>query len=66
MTIEEQRTMRAIQSMNSKMPEVTLRDLFAMNAMQGFLTCGKEWDMQEIAELSYRQADAMFEVRNKK
>lgn len=66
MTREELSAMNAIQNINRKIPDVELRDLFAMNAMQGFLTCGKEWDMQEIAELSYRQSDAMLEVRNKK
>ena len=65
MTVEEQRTMQAIQNMNRKMPEVTLRDLFAMSALNGTLR-GTTYTNEEIkikVEQSYRIADAMLEAR---
>ena len=37
-TVDEQRTMAAIQSINQKLPDIKLRDLFAMNALNGILT----------------------------
>jgi hypothetical protein len=39
-TMEELNTMKAIQAINQKIPEVTLRDLFAMVALQGILAGG--------------------------
>jgi hypothetical protein len=44
---------------------MTLRDYFAAKAMQGILT-GPEIVMgaTEIADLSYKYADAMMEARN--
>ena len=66
-TVEEQRTMIAIQQLNRKVPEVTLRDLFAMSIIQ---TQVKDclYDDNEIkamAEQTYRIADAMLEARKK-
>lgn len=66
-TVEEQRTMIAIQQLNRKIPEVTLRDLFAMSALSGTLG-GKIFTDEEIkfmAEQCYRVADIMLEVKKK-
>lgn len=67
MSREEQLTMLAIQNINRKLPEVTLRDLFAMSIIQ---TQVKDclYDDNEIkamAEQSYRVADIMLETRKK-
>jgi hypothetical protein len=43
-----------------------LRDLFAGFAMNGLINCsGGNFDMDAVAESSYKQADAMMETRNK-
>lgn len=42
-----------------------LRDQFAMAAMQGLLADGWMKDQGNIAELAYRQADAMIAEREK-
>jgi len=64
-TVEEHRTMQA---MAGKMPEVTLRDLFAMNAMtmfcKGTMFLHREYD--DLAEASYQLADAMVRARERK
>lgn len=64
----EQMTMMAIQSINQKIPDVELRDLFAMAAMNGLLQT--QWGSEEtegcIARYAYKQADAMLEARSKK
>lgn len=66
-TVEEQRTMIAIQQLNRKVPEVTLRDLFAMSVIQTqiddvLFECSDEI-IEEMAKQSYRVADAMLEAR---
>ena len=67
MTVEEQRTMRAIQNINKKLPEVTLRDLFAMSVINGMSANDDLNDdtLEHLAELAYKQADAMLEARGK-
>jgi hypothetical protein len=41
-----------------------LRDLFAGFAMNGLISCsGGKFDMDAVAESSYKQADAMIEAR---
>jgi hypothetical protein len=67
MTVFEQRTHEAVQELNRKIPELKLRDLFAMSIIQ---TQVKDclYDDDEIkgmAEQSYRIADAMLEARGK-
>ena len=64
----------AIISMNRKMPQVELRDLFAMNALS-FLSGGNwngtsgDWILKKdessktIATIAYKIADAMLEAR---
>ena len=81
MTVIEQNTMESIQSMNQKMPEVTLRDMFAMNAMNGILNDhmrtavddilrndekDKDFWTERIAAASYKMADAMIKARKEK
>lgn len=41
-----------------------LRDQFAMAAMNGLISNGWMRDMENIAEVSYRQADAMLTARH--
>lgn len=68
MTRIEESTMLAIQRASAKLPEIELRDLFAMNAMQmfykGSLFTGRHYE--ELAECSYRLADAMLAARQEK
>lgn len=65
MTIEEQNTMKAIQNINRKLPDVELRDLFAMSVMTGLASYSTDRPLDMIAELAYKQADAMLEARKK-
>jgi hypothetical protein len=44
--------------------ELTIRDIFAMQAMQGFTTSGLVATPEELAEASYKVADAMRKVRD--
>lgn len=66
-TVEEHRTMDAIQCINQKIPELKLRDLFAMHALNGMIinanVPGKESD---FARWAYEYADAMLEARKEK
>lgn len=71
-TMEELRTMEAIQSFNHKVPEVKLRDLFAMHALIGLTTTNEDsaspeiWDYDMLAECAYKAADAMIKARKTK
>ena len=71
----------SINEINRKMPEATLRDLFAMNAMNGIMNDNmrtsvddilrndekdKDFWTERIAEASYKLADAMIKARKKK
>lgn len=67
MTAMEISAMNAIQNINRKLPDLELRDLFAMSAINGMsanvdLNCDT---FEHLAELAYRQADAMLEARKK-
>lgn len=67
-TIGEQKTMASIQELCNKIPEVELRDLFAMSALQGMLQ-GRlypEAIIDKITSISYEYADSMLEARSKK
>lgn len=66
-TREEQLTMMAIQSIDQKMPDVELRDLFAMHALNGLVV--GDWGVLELkgmARLAYTLADEMLEARRTK
>lgn len=71
----------SINEINRKMPDVTLRDLFAMNAMNGILNDhmrtavddilrndekDKDFWTERIAAASYKMADAMIKARKNK
>lgn len=63
-TREEQLTMMAIQSINQKMPDIELRDLFAMHALSGLVV--GDWgtyDSEDMANMAYMLADKMLEAR---
>ena len=64
MTAVEQRTHEAIQDINRKL-NVTLRDLFAMNAINGMSSNSdlNNHTLEDLAELAYKQADAMLKAR---
>lgn len=68
MTVEEQRTMHSIQKLNAKIPEVTLRDLFAMNIISGMIATNLILDEEFLlgySKKAYKIADAMLEARGK-
>lgn len=71
-TREESITMAAIQSINQKMPDLELRDLFAMQALSGLMVqSGSDsevytWDYETLANISYKAADAMLKARSRK
>jgi len=71
----------SINEINRKMPEITLRDMFAMNAMNGILNDhmrtavddilrndekDRDFWTERIAAASYKMADAMLQARKKK
>lgn len=57
----------SINEINRKMPEVTLRDLFAMSALNGIIAqCDFSESQQQYAEEAYNFADAMIKARKKK
>lgn len=68
MIIQEQDTMRAIQNINRKLPDVTLRDLFAMSVIQTIDNnhlFDDEIELEMRAKYCYKVADAMLEARRK-
>lgn len=67
MTILEQRTYDSLIDLNSKIPEITLRDLFAMSSINGLIhnVCISEGSVQKYANKAYLIADAMLEARKK-
>jgi hypothetical protein len=71
MTIIEEATMKSIQGIYKKLPDlnsVTLRDLFAMCVMTGTLRSASYTDeeIKNKVERSYRIADIMIKVRSQK
>ena len=71
-TREESMCMSAIMSINQKMPDLDLRDLFAMHALNGLMVQSEAmsdpefWNYDTIASISYETADAMIKARSKK
>ena len=69
MTVEEQRTMGSIQSIDHKIPKITLRDYFAGQVLAGIMSNVKDDfgdnPLENIANICYSYADAMIE-RSKK
>lgn len=67
MTVIERDTMEAIQSLNQKIPDVELRDLFAMSALQGSLANPNTFgDSEDFAIRAYDYADEMLKARKRK
>lgn len=67
MTIIEQNTMEAIQCINQKIPETELRDLFAMNALNGILASPDySGTPEQLTDYAYQYADAMLKARKNK
>lgn len=57
-------TMDSIQELNRKMPELELRDLFAMNALNGILASPDySGTPEQLADYAYQYADAMIKAR---
>ena len=68
MTREELSTMIAIQNINRKLPDLELRDLFAMSVIQTIDNnhlFDDEIELEMRAKYCYRVADAMLEARKK-
>ena len=58
----------SINEINRKIPEVTLRDLFAMSALQGILptSYGQNANNENVAASAYALADEMIKARKRK
>lgn len=63
------RALDSINEINRKMPEVTLRDLFAMSALQALIPTpwgqSSETSFEAISDTAYSIADKMIEARKK-
>lgn len=62
----EQQTMEHLCNLDSKIPNLTLRDLFAMSALTGMYandTHFADASYRDYAEMAYRQAEEMIKVR---
>ena len=54
----------ALEGIEYKIPEVTLRDLFAMNALNAIIAqCDFSESQRQYAEQAYNFADAMIDAR---
>lgn len=76
LTVLEGRTMEAVQEINRKIPDLELRDLFAMNILGSFgggswngsylnILDGNPAQIEKTARVAYKVADAMLEARKK-
>jgi hypothetical protein len=69
-TKEESTTMAAIQSINEKLPDLELRDMFAMSALQALIPTpwgqSSDTSFEAISDTAYSIADEMIEARKKK
>lgn len=66
MNILEQLTMEHLCNLDSKIPELTLRDLFAMSALNGIYANNTHFTdatYRDYAVIAYKQADEMIKVR---
>lgn len=68
-TREESITMAAIQSINEKLPDLELRDMFAMSALQALIPThwgqSSDTSFEAISDTAYSIADEMIEARKK-
>ena len=67
-TASEQKTMASIQELCNKIPEVELRDLFALAALNGLASQPNIYNIKQeyTATFSYTLADAMLKARSNK
>ena len=69
MTVEESRTMQAIQNITRKVNDFNLRDYFAGQALAGIMTNIKqdfgENPQEHIAKICYDYADALIKEKGK-
>ena len=69
MTVEESRTMQAVQNIARKVNDFNLRDYFAGQVLAGIMTNIKqdfgENPQEHIAKICYDYADALLEQRIK-
>lgn len=65
MNVLEQQTMEHLCNLDSKIPNLTLRDLFAIAIINGFSanTTLNTKPLSDLAELAYKQADEMLKAR---
>lgn len=66
MNVLEQQTMEHLCNLDSKIPELTLRDLFAMSVLNGIYANSTYYTnstYRDVAEISYEQAEEMIKVR---
>ena len=67
MTVEEQRTMQAVQKIAQKINDFSLRDYFVGQALSGmgeYLMKNRD-EVNKLAESCYKIADALLEQRTK-
>lgn len=62
---EEMKT-RAIQKIAQKIPEMTLRDIFAIQILNGLLSHSVVMSDDKLVKRSYEIADAMLSARGQK
>lgn len=65
-TREELKTMASTQMIANKIPDVNLRDLFAMVALNGLVSAATILTPERHAQQAYEYADAMLEARKTK
>lgn len=66
MNILEQQTMEHLCNLDTKIPELTLRDLFAMSALNGMYANDTHYTdatYYDFAVMAYKQAEEMIKVR---
>lgn len=66
MNVLEQQTLEHLCNLDSKIPNLTLRDLFAMSTLTGMYasyTHFTDASFRDFAVLAYRQAEEMIKVR---
>lgn len=66
MNVLEQQTMEHLCNLDSKIPNLTLRDLFAMSVLNGMYansTYFTDATYRDFAVMAYEQAEIMIKVR---
>ena len=66
MNVLEQQTMEHLCNLDSKIPKLTLRDLFAMSSLNSIYANNTNFTdatYRDYAVIAYKQADEMIKVR---